>query len=168
MNRNDSPHVRVSSWRNHLVYIFAGWVHWIFAGFFILYASFWGREGSHWIGSTLKIQMAWFSARFVTYGSSMVQFRPIFIIVDFFRKVVVASWHGIYRVFEPSPSKFTFSRFSVGTKQMRDEKLRRFVVVSPREVPYSTFWCPFKIFNFWSFLKVPRLSLSQIRKCSVH
>ena len=45
---------------------------------------------------------------------------------------------GIYRVFGPGASQFTFSRFSVGTKKNRDEKLRRFVVVSPREVPSLT------------------------------
>ena len=51
------------------------------------------------------------------------------------------SWGGfltrycIYRVFGPGASQFTFSRFPVGTKKNHDEKLRRFVVVSPREVP---------------------------------
>ena len=48
-----------------------------------------------------------------------------------------------------------FSSFWVGTKKMRDEKLHRFVVVSPREVPSLTFSCPFKISEFRSFLKVP-------------
>ena len=43
------------------------------------------------------------------------------------------------RVFGPSASKFTFAMCSVGTQQLRDEKLRRFMVVSPREVPYLTF-----------------------------
>ena len=55
--------------------------------------------------------------------------------------------------FRPGASNLAFSRFPVGTKKMRDEKLCRFVVVSPREVPYSTFSCPFKISNFRSFLK---------------
>ena len=50
--------------------------------------------------------------------------------------------------FRPDAPKFTFSKFSVGTKKMPDEKLRRLVVVSPREVPYLTFSWPFKIFNF--------------------
>ena len=70
--------------------------------------------------------------------------------------------------FQPVGPEFRFSSFSVGTKKMRHEKLRIFVVVSPREVPYSIFSCPFTIFNFRSFLKVPRLFLSQIRECSVH
>ena len=70
--------------------------------------------------------------------------------------------------FRSGASKFTFSRFSVETKKNRDEKLRRFVVVSPREVPSLAVSCPFKIFNFPSFLTVPHLFLSQIRECSVH
>ena len=45
---------------------------------------------------------------------------------------VVASGHGICFVFGPSASKFTFSRFSVGTKKMCAEKLCRFVAVSPQ------------------------------------
>ena len=65
----------------------------------------------------------------------------------------MACRHGICRVFGPGASKFAFSRFSAGTKTMRDEKLCRFVVVSPREVPSLPFSCPFKIFNFRSFLK---------------
>ena len=49
--------------------------------------------------------------------------------------------------FRPVGPEFRFSRFSVGTKKMRDEKLRRFVVVSSREVPSLAVSCPFKIFN---------------------
>ena len=70
-----------------------------------------------------------------------------------FRKGPMASWHGIYRVFSPGASKFAYVRFSVGIKKMRGEKLCRFVVVSPREVPYSIFSCPSKISNVRSFLK---------------
>ena len=55
----------------------AGLVHWIFSRFWILYGSFGGREGSHWIGSTFEIQNAWFSARFVEYGSSSDRFSWI-------------------------------------------------------------------------------------------
>ena len=36
-----------------------------------------------------------------------------------FRKVVVASRHGIYRVFGPDASKLTLPRISLGTKKMR-------------------------------------------------
>ena len=64
--------------------------------------------------------------------------------------------------------EFRFSSFSVGTKKICDEKLCRFVVVSPREVPYSTFSCPFKIFDFWSFLKAPSICRSQFREFGVH
>ena len=41
--------------------------------------------------------------------------------------------------FRPGAPKTGFSSFLTGTKKMRDEKLCRFVVVSPREVPYSSF-----------------------------
>ena len=50
--------------------------------------------------------------------------------------------------FRAGASKFAFSRFSVETKKNRDEKLHRFVVVSPRAVPSLLVSCPFKIFNF--------------------
>ena len=63
--------------------------------------------------------------------------------------------------FRTGTSKLVFSRFSVGTKKMHDEKLRRIVVVSPREVPYLTFSCLFKIFSFPSFLQAHPICLSQ-------
>ena len=44
--------------------------------------------------------------------------------------------------------KIAFSSFQVGTKKNRDKKLRRFVVVSPREVPSLPASCPFKILIF--------------------
>ena len=97
-----------------------------------------------------------------------VQFRPMFMKFVIFRKVDMASWHGIYHVFGPGASKSAIPMFSVGIKKMLDKKLCRFVVVSPREVPYSTFSCPFKIFNFRSFLKAPSICRSQFREFSVH
>ena len=82
------------------------------------------------------------------------------------------SWCGFLArylsCFRPNRPKVGLSSFLVGTKKMRDEKLCRFVVVSPREVPYSTFSWPFKIFNFRSFLKARLLCLSQFREFSVH
>ena len=59
--------------------------------------------------------------------------------------------------FRAGASKFAFSRFSVETKKNRDEKLRRFVVVSPREVPSLAISRPFKIFNYRSFFETPSL-----------
>ena len=70
--------------------------------------------------------------------------------------------------FRAGASQFAFPRFSVGTKKNRDEKLRRFVVVSSREVPSLAVSCPFKMFNFRSFLKVRSISRSQKLKKSVH
>ena len=63
--------------------------------------------------------------------------------------------------FRAGASKFAFSGFSVEIKKNRDEKLRRFVVVSSREVPSLAVSCPFKIFNFRSCLKVRSLFRSQ-------
>ena len=48
--------------------------------------------------------------------------------------------------FRPGAPKKRFSSFPVGTEKMCDEKLRRFVVVSPREVPSLTISCRFEIF----------------------
>ena len=70
--------------------------------------------------------------------------------------------------FRAGASKCAFSRFSVGTKKNRDEKLRRFVVVSPRGVPSLTVSGPFKILIFRSFLQAPSICLSQFREFSVH
>ena len=69
--------VETYGWWPNLVDSGVGGVRWIFGRFWIFYGSFGGREGSHWIGSTLEIQMAWFSARFVEYGSSFDWFSWI-------------------------------------------------------------------------------------------
>ena len=66
-----------NGWWPNLVDSWVGLVHWIFSRFWILYGSLGGREGSHWIGSTFEIQNAWFSARFVEYGSSFDWFSWI-------------------------------------------------------------------------------------------
>ena len=70
--------------------------------------------------------------------------------------------------FRAGASRSAFSRFSVETKKNRDEKLRRFVVVSLREVPSLTVSCSFKIFKFRSFLKVCPLFRCQKLEKSVH
>ena len=50
--------------------------------------------------------------------------------------------------FRPNRPKVDISSFLVSIKKMRDEKLCRFVVVSPREVPSLPVSCPFKTLNF--------------------
>ena len=55
--------------------------------------------------------------------------------------------------FRPGRPRSGLSTFLVGTKKIRDKKLRRFVVVSPRTVPSLHFSWPFNIFIFRSFLK---------------
>ena len=45
------------------------------------------------------------------------QFRSIFMILDFFRKVVMASWPGIYRGFGPADPKSAFRGFRSGPKR---------------------------------------------------
>ena len=82
------------------------------------------------------------------------------------------SCHGFLALYLPrfrsDRLKTEYLSFSAGTKKMRGEKLHRFVVVSPREVPSLRVSCPFKIFNFRSFLKVRSLSRSQKLEKSVH
>ena len=70
--------------------------------------------------------------------------------------------------FRSGATQTRFSSFLTGTKKMRDEKLRRFVVVSPREVPSLTVSGPFKILIFRSFLPARPICLSQFREYSVH
>ena len=70
--------------------------------------------------------------------------------------------------FRPGRSQERFSRIWVGTKKMHGEKLRRFVVVSPREVPSLPCSCPFKIFEFCSFFKVPPIVMFRFLQKSVH
>ena len=82
----------------------------------------------------------------------------------------------LFRFFSgPFPVLFlsfvVFFSFLVGTKQMkqmRGEKLRRFVVVSPQEVPSSPFGCPFKILIFQQSSKIRPLFLFQPSGKSVH
>ena len=57
----------------------------------------------------------------------------------------LALYQSCFRYAAP---RIGFSSFLTGTKKMRDEKLRRFVVVSPPEVPSLSFSCPFKIPHF--------------------
>ena len=70
--------------------------------------------------------------------------------------------------FRPGALKKRFSSFSVGTEKLSDEKLRRCVVVSPREAPSLPILCPSKILTFRSFLKAPLLFLSLPSRKSVH
>ena len=70
--------------------------------------------------------------------------------------------------FRPSRPKTLFSTFSVETKKMRDEKLCRFVVVSPREVHFSVGLCHFEFSDFLTFLKLLSFVLFQSSPESVH
>ena len=89
-------------------------------------------------------------------GPVLVDFRDFKI----FRKSGDVSLARYLLCFRPGAPKYRFSSFSVGTKKMHGEKLCRFVVVSPREVPSLPVSCPFNILTFRSFLKVPLLFLS--------
>ena len=114
-----------------------------FARFWNFYGSLGGREGSHWLRSTLRIQKAWCSARRVQHGSSF----------DWFW------WFPEKMSWRPGNQKSWFSRFSVDIKKLLGEKLCRFVVVSPRRGPSFAFSCPFNIFHFRSCLKAPPIFL---------
>ena len=70
--------------------------------------------------------------------------------------------------FETCRRKIVFSSFPVGTKKNRDKELRRFVVVSSREVPSLRISCPFKILSFRSFSNPPLLFHSKSSRKSVH
>ena len=99
-------------------------------------------------------------------GSQPVKSNMGPVLIDFHDfRLFPKSCHGFLThylsCFQPNRPKVGFSRFSVRTKKMRDEKLRRFVVVSPREVPSAPVSCPFKIFTFRSLLKVRSLCRPQ-------
>ena len=64
--------------------------------------------------------------------------------------------------------KIAFSSFPVGTTKNRDKKLRRFVMVSPREVPSLPISYPFKMLMFRHFLKTALLFLSLSSRKSVY
>ena len=70
--------------------------------------------------------------------------------------------------FRPGALRKQFPSVLVGTQKLRDKKLCRFVVVSPREVSSLTFSCPFEIFVFWSILKASAIFLSRSSRKSVH
>ena len=63
--------------------------------------------------------------------------------------------------FRPGRPTVRFSSFSVETKKMHDEKICRFVVVSPREAHFLTGLCHFKFSEFLSFLKILSFVLFQ-------
>ena len=96
---------------------------------------------------------------------------PVSIDVHEFRQYQ-KSCHGFLACylscFRPSRPKFGLFSFLVRAKKMRDEKLRRFVVVSPREVPSLPVSLPFKIFICRAFLKVHSLFPSLPSRKSVH
>ena len=85
-----------------------------------------------------------------------------------FRKSCLGCLARYLSCFRLGRSEITISIFVGGTKKLYDEKSRRFVVASPREVPYFAFSCSFKIFNFQSFLKPLPLCQSEFRESSVH
>ena len=117
------------------------WGPWIFSRFWILYGCSGGRDGSHWIDGTFEIQTAWFLAREVEYGSSFDQCSWFLNFLERWRRLS----GPVFTVCWAWSSQKTIPSVLVGTKKMRDETLRRFVVVSPREVTYLMFSCPFKI-----------------------
>ena len=82
------------------------------------------------------------------------------------------SWGGFLTwylsCFRPGCFTIHIFQFSVGIKKNLDEKLRRFVVVSPREVPSVPVSCPFQMFIFRLFLKVCSVFRSQASRKSAH
>ena len=150
--------------RNHLVYNWPGGVYSILFDFELSMLVLGVGRGP------IGFVAPW---RFKTLDSQSQKSNMGPVLVDFhdfriFRKSGEVSLARYLSCFRPGAPKHRFSSFSVGTKKMHGEKLCRFVVVSPREVPYSTFSCLFKIFKFRSFLKASPLRLFQSRESSVH
>ena len=77
-------------------------------------------------------------------GPVLVDFRDFKI----FRKSGDVSLARYLSCFRPGAPKHRSSIVSIGTKKMHGEKLCRFVVVSPREVPALTISRPCKISDF--------------------
>ena len=147
------------------MYTVPGGIHWILADFEFYMAVLGFRRGP--IGFIAPLSFKWLDSQ--PDSSNM---RPV--PTDFhdfltFQKSQDGFLTRYLSCFRAGASKFAFSRFSVRTKKNRDEKLRRFVVVSPREVPSLAVSCPFKIFNVRSFLKVRSVFRSQDlqKKCTL-
>ena len=68
-------------------------------------------------------------------------------------------------VMKPSPKDF---QELYRTKRLCSQKLSRFVMVAPWEVPHFTLPCPFDVLIFGSFLEAPPFCLSQSSRKSVH
>ena len=96
---------------------------------------------------------------------------PVSIDVHDFR-LFQKSWHGFLACYlsccQPNCPNVGFSSVWVRAKTMRDEILRRIVVLSPREVPSLPISCPFKILTCRSFSTVPPFLRSQSTRKSVH
>ena len=99
---------------------------------FEFYMAVWGVPSGP-IGFVLPLRFKWLDSQ-----SDSSNMGPVPIDVSDFR-VFQKSCNGFLArylsCFGPSRPRVGFSRFSVGTKKMHDEKLRRIVAVSPREVP---------------------------------
>ena len=136
-----------------------------FWSIFDFYMAVWGvRSGP--IGFIAPLSFKWLDSQPVKSDMGPVP-------IDFHGfRLFQKSCHGFLAwylsCFRPNRPEVGFSSFLVGTKKMRDEKLRRFVVVSPREVPSLPVSCPFKILIFRSFLKVRSVLRSQACRESVH
>ena len=113
-----------------------GGVQWIFAEFECYTRQFWevGR-GPIGLVSSLRFTMLDYQPEESSTGPVSTDFHDL----GFFRKRCHGCLTRYLSCFRPGRPKVGFSLFSVEIKKMRDEKLCRFVVVSPLEVPYLTF-----------------------------
>ena len=142
----------------------AGGVHWTFGGF-EFYVAVWGvRSGPAGLLAALRFKT-------LDYQPDSSNMGPVWTDVheccDFQKRS-----HGFLAWYlscsRPGCFQIHISGFSVGTKKMRDEKLCRFVVVSPREVPSLPVSRPFKIFDVRSFSRAHPVCPFQFREFSVH
>ena len=141
-----SGHSATCGGRNNLVYALAGGV----LGFlldFELYIQILGvRKGPMGFIAPWRFKALDSQPVKSNMGPASIDFHDF----DFFGKVVMASWPGIYSAFGSGVQKYNF-RLDRSEPKSCATKICRFVVVSPREVHSSSFPCPFDILSFWYF-----------------
>ena len=134
---NNAHSFQTYGWWPNLVDSWVCGVHGFFTRFLILYGCFGGRDVSHWIGSTVGIQNAWFSAREVKYGSSF-DFE-LFMIFELFKKVATILWPGIYCVFGLELSENNFRVFWSEPKKVRRKVMQILGGITSRSALFDLF-----------------------------
>ena len=133
------------------MYTFPGGVHWIFADFEFYMAVLGVGRGPIGLVAPLRLKILDSQPDPSNMGPVSIDFHEF----QLFRKSCHRFRARYLLCFRPIRLKVGFSGFWAGIKKMRDEKLRRFVVLSPLEVPSLMFPCRFEFLNVRSFVKAP-------------